>query len=156
MGFKAAGDGIWLIGQGGSHLGQSLWLRECHGREDGPPPPVDLAAERAAGEHVSALIAAGTVNAVHDLSDGGLAVALAEMALAGGIGAVIDAMLDAAAAFGEDQGRYVVTAAAGVELAGAERIGTVGGDALVLNGSVLALAALRRVHEAALPAMMAG
>ncbi|WP_164156536.1 phosphoribosylformylglycinamidine synthase subunit PurL, partial [Sandarakinorhabdus rubra] len=93
LAFKAAGDDIWLIGPMdgmlGTHLGQSLWLRECHGREDGPPPPVDLAAERASGEAVAALIAAGTVTAVHDLSDGGLAVALAEMALAGGLGATV-------------------------------------------------------------------
>ncbi len=156
LGFKTAGDGIWLIGGSGTHLGQSLWLRECHGREDGPPPPVDLAAERAAGEQVAALIAARTVNAVHDLSDGGLAVALAEMALAGGLGAVVDATLDAASAFGEDQGRYLVTAPAGLTVAGATRIGTVGGDALVLNGAALPLADLRRAHEAALPAMLAG
>ena len=58
----------------------------CHGRRDGPPPPVDLAAERRAGELVRALIADGMVSAVHDCSDGGAAVAIAEMALAGGIG----------------------------------------------------------------------
>jgi phosphoribosylformylglycinamidine synthase len=156
LAFKAAGDGIWLLGARGSHLGQSLWLRECHGREDGPPPPVELATERAAGEGVAALIAAGAVNAVHDLSDGGLAVALAEMALAGGLGAVVEVALDAAAAFGEDQARYLLTAPAGIDVAGATRIGTVGGEALVLNGAALPLAALRRVHEAALPALMAG
>ena len=50
--FKAAGDVIWLIGPQGSHLGQSLYLREIHGREEGPPPPVDLAAERRNGEQV--------------------------------------------------------------------------------------------------------
>jgi phosphoribosylformylglycinamidine synthase len=156
MAFKGEGEVIWLIGGPGTHLGQSLWLRECHGREDGPPPPVDLAAERAAGEQVAALIAAGTVTAVHDLSDGGLAVAVAEMALAGRLGAVVDVALDAAAAFGEDQGRYLVTAPAGVAIAGASCIGTVGGDALVLNGVALPLADLRRVHETSLPAMMAG
>ena len=156
LAFKAAGDAIWLIGNAGSHLGQTLWLRECHGREDGPPPPVDLAAERAAGDNVAALIAASTVNAVHDLSDGGLVVALAEMALASGVGAVIDTHLDAATAFGEDQGRYLVTAPAGAAIANATLIGTVAGDALVLNGAALALADLRRVHETALPAMMAG
>ncbi|WP_353217846.1 phosphoribosylformylglycinamidine synthase subunit PurL [Sandarakinorhabdus sp.] len=156
MGFKTAGDAIWLIGGVGSHLGQSLWLRELHGREDGPPPPVDLAAERAAGEQVAALIAAGVVTAVHDLSDGGLAVALAEMGLANGLGAIVEARLTAAAAFGEDQGRYLVTAPAGVAIAGTTRIGTVAGDALVLNGAALPLADLRRIHETALPAMMAG
>ena len=156
LAFKAAGDVVWLIGSAGSHLGQSLWLRECHGREDGPPPVVDLAAERAAGDTVAALIAAGTVNAVHDLSDGGLAVAVAEMAMASGLGAIVEVALDAASAFGEDQGRYLVTAPAGVVIDGATRIGTVGGDALVLNGETVTLAELKRTHEATLPAMIKG
>ena len=159
LAFKAGGEVIWLIGGAketlGSHLGQSLWLRECHGREDGPPPTVDLMKERAAGEAVAALIAAGSVTAVHDLSDGGLAVALVEMALASGLGATVETALTAATAFGEDQGRYLVTAPAGTEIAGAMRIGTVGGDSLVLNGTALPLADLKRVHETALPAMMA-
>ena len=156
LAFKAAGDVVWLIGSAGSHLGQSLWLRECHGREDGPPPVVDLAAERAAGDKVAALIAAGTVNAVHDLSDGGLAVAVAEMAMASGLGAIVEGALAAASAFGEDQGRYLVTAPAGVVIDGATRIGTVGGDALVLNGETVTLAELKRTHEATLPAMIKG
>ena len=156
LAFKAAGDVIWLIGGAGSHLSQSLWLRECHGREDGPPPVVDLAAERAAGDKVAALIATGTVNAVHDLSDGGLAVAVAEMAMASGLGAVVEVALAAASAFGEDQGRYLVTAPAGVVIDGAMRIGTVGGDALVLNGETVTLAELKRTHEATLPAMIKG
>jgi phosphoribosylformylglycinamidine synthase len=147
---------LWLIGGTGMHLGQSIWLREIHGREDGPPPSVDLAAERAAGEQVAGLIAVGTVNAVHDLSDGGLAVAIADMALAGGLGAVVDMGLNAATAFGEDQGRYLVTAPAGVAIAGATRIGTVGGDALVINGKPLPLAQLKHGHEARLPAMVKG
>ncbi len=156
LAFKAAGEAIWLIGGDGTHLGQSLWLRECHGREEGPPPPVNLVTERAHGEAVAGLIAAGTVTAVHDLSDGGLVVALAEMALAGGLGAVVEGRLDAATAFGEDQGRYLVTAPAGVAIPGATRIGTVGGDALVLNGEAVALAELKRLHEDALPAMIRG
>ena len=79
-----------LIGERRGHLGQSLWLREIHGREEGPPPPVDLAAERSAGEFVRAAIAGGAITACHDVSDGGLAVALAEMALAGNVGAMIN------------------------------------------------------------------
>ena len=156
LAFKAAGDVIWLIGGAGSHLSQSLWLRECHGREDGPPPVVDLAAERAAGDKVAALIATGTVNAVHDLSDGGLAVAVAEMAMASGLGAVVEVALDAASAFGEDQGRYLATAPAGVVIDGTTRIGTVGGDTLVLNGETVTLAELKRTHEATLPAIIKG
>ena len=128
--FKADGDGIWVIGGEGSHLGQSIWLREVHGREDGPAPVVNLEAERRDGETVRALIGDGTVNAVHDISDGGLLVALAEMALASNRGCTISAALSTAAAFGEDQGRYVVTAPAGVSVPGAVQIGTVGGSSV--------------------------
>lgn len=141
--FKKEGDAIWLIGSGAGHLGQSLWLRELHGREAGAPPPVDLAAERKHGEEVRALVKAQAVTSVHDISDGGLLVAIAEMALAGGIGAQLDIELDAAAAFGEDQGRYVVTAPAGVEIPGAQRLGTVGGSSV----AGVSLDALREASE---------
>ncbi|MEI6418198.1 MAG: phosphoribosylformylglycinamidine synthase II, partial [Sphingomonadales bacterium] len=80
----------------------------------------------------------------------------ADMALAGRLGAVVDVELNAATAFGEDQARYLVTAPHGVDVPGATRIGTVGGDALVLNGTALQLATLRAAHEGALPAMLAG
>ncbi len=141
--FKKEGDAIWLIGGETGHLGQSLWLREMHGREAGAPPPVDLAAERKHGEEVRALVKAQAVTAVHDISDGGLLVAIAEMALAGGFGAQLDVELDAAKAFGEDQGRYVVTAPAGVEIPGAQRLGTVGGTGV----AGVALDALRTANE---------
>ncbi|GAO56496.1 phosphoribosylformylglycinamidine synthase subunit PurL [Novosphingobium sp. MD-1] len=126
--FKAHGDGIWLVGGEGTHLGQSLWLREIHGREEGAPPPVDLADERAHGELVREWISDGRVTAVHDVSDGGLLIALAEMAMGSGLGCTLDIQLTAASAFGEDQGRYIVTARPGVMLEGAVRIGTVDGS----------------------------
>ena len=125
--FKAQGDAIWLIGGEGTHLGQSLWLKTIAGEEAGEAPSVDLKAEAANGAAVRALIGAGTVTAVHDISDGGLLVALAEMALAGGLGCTLDTPLTTAQAFGEDQSRYIVTAPAGVEIPGATRIGIVGG-----------------------------
>ena len=78
----------------GTHLGQSLYLREVLGREEGPPPPVDLEHEKRVGDFVRALIADSLVTAVHDLSDGGLAVALAEMAIASGIGATVNQLND--------------------------------------------------------------
>ncbi|RPF70396.1 phosphoribosylformylglycinamidine synthase subunit PurL [Aurantiacibacter spongiae] len=120
MGFKKAGDTIYLIWPEAwatpdperSHLGKSLWLRELHDRDEGRAPPVDLALEKAAGEIVRQLIADGLVSAVHDISDGGMAVALAEMALAGGLGADVETHPDYTAAqwwFGEDQGRYLIT-----------------------------------------------
>ncbi len=151
--FKQDGDAIWLIGAGeslGTHLGQSIWLREVHGREAGDAPRVDLAAERAHAETVRALVTGGTVTAVHDVSDGGLLVTLAEMALAGNIGVQLDVELDAAAAFGEDQGRYVVTTAADVTIEGATRIGTTGGATV----AGVALAQLRQAHEGFFPALM--
>src|SRR5215212_3475420 len=73
--FKAQGEHIILIGHSDSHVGQSLWLEVCHGRREGPPPPVDLAAERRLGESTRNLIAHGLVTAVHDVSDGGPLVA---------------------------------------------------------------------------------
>jgi len=84
-----AGDTLVLIGATRGELGQSMYLRELHGREDGAPPPVDLALERRTGDLVRSLIQAGHTICVHDLSDGGLAAAAAEMALASKIGATL-------------------------------------------------------------------
>jgi phosphoribosylformylglycinamidine synthase len=113
IGFKAEGEQLILIGHTKGHVGQSLWLELCHGRREGPPPPVDLAAERRAGECIRKLIADGLVTAVHDCSDGGAAVAVAEMALSGNIGLDMTVVQEipnpGAILFGEDQGRYVVT-----------------------------------------------
>ncbi|WP_022681235.1 phosphoribosylformylglycinamidine synthase subunit PurL [Sphingobium bisphenolivorans] len=152
--FKKEGDAIWVIGAAqdswGTHLGQSIWLREIAGREAGEAPKVDLAAERANAEAVRALIAEGKVNAVHDIADGGLLVAITEMALAGRIGATLDTTLTTAAAFGEDQGRYVVTAAQGVDIPGAVKIGTTGGATV----AGVALSDLRTAHEGFFPALM--
>src|SRR5580692_3045844 len=87
LAFKATGEAILLVGETRGALGQSLYLRDICGREEGAPPPVDLAAERRNGDFVRALIAEALATAVHDVSDGGLAVAVAEMAMAAGIGA---------------------------------------------------------------------
>ncbi len=120
IGFKAEGEHILLLGRTSGLLGQSLWLRECHGREDGLLPRSNLREERLLGEFVRRLVEDGEVTAVHDVSDGGVAVALAEMALAGNLGAKVsltgywealeqDDLSYAAEAFGEGQGRYIVT-----------------------------------------------
>src|SRR5580700_6570202 len=92
--FKAGGEAILLIGDTRGWLGQSLYLRDICGREEGAPPPVDLAAERRHGDLVRALIRDGVATAVHDVSDGGLLIALAEMAMPSGIGAVLAASSD--------------------------------------------------------------
>jgi phosphoribosylformylglycinamidine synthase subunit PurL len=150
IGFKQAGEEIVVLGYNYEGLGQSLWLREIHGLEAGPPPPVDLEAERAMGELVRDLIAAGTVTAVHDVSDGGLLVAIAEMALAGGIGAELDGM-SGGLAFCEAQSRYVVTLSDADALRALDipmmTIGTTGGDRLEVNGKPIPLTALREASD---------
>jgi phosphoribosylformylglycinamidine synthase II len=147
---KAADECLAVIGPNYPDLGQSLWLREIHGRQDGEPPRVDLGDERFHAEVVRQLIADGLVTAVHDISDGGLLVAAAEMALAGDIGITLDAM-DTAFAFNETQSRYLVTYPADRPLDRSkvpfEKIGTTGGDALVVNGQAITLAALREANE---------
>jgi phosphoribosylformylglycinamidine synthase subunit PurL len=167
LAFKRAGEAILLVGETKGHLGSSLYLREIGGSEEGAPPPVDLAAERRNGDAVRAEIFAGGVTACHDLSDGGLLVAIAEMAMAGGVGATVtapDAFVSHAFWFGEDQGRYVLTTTdpegltARLGAAGAPvlRLGTTGGDALTVAGTgAISSAELRRINEAWLPAYMA-
>ena len=150
MGFKAKGQDIVVIGRNHLGLGQSLWLREIKGREEGLPPAVNLEDERRMGEIVRALIAGGEVTAVHDISDGGLLVAVAEMALKGGIGARIDG-ISGALAFSEAQARYVVTLPDADVLEGRDipftRLGRTGGDAVVVNGQSVSLATLREANE---------
>lgn len=115
IGFAAPDQAIVLFGAPdwwGTHLGQSVYLRDIFGRRDGTPPKVDLAHEKKVGDLVRILIRDGVATAVHDLSSGGLALALAEMAMASGIGATVN-QLDGGDPiplfFGEDQGRYLVT-----------------------------------------------
>jgi phosphoribosylformylglycinamidine synthase len=165
----APGLELVLVGETQGWLGQSLWLREIAGREEGAPPPVDLAAERRNGDFVRARILAGEVRACHDAADGGLLVAVAEMAMGSGVGATLLAPPAGGAPhafwFGEDQGRYVlavpdaapVLAAAAAAGVPAARLGRSGGGDLVLpDGSSISVDALRQAHEATLPALMEG
>jgi len=157
-----------MVGRTQGWLGQSLWLREIAGREDGPPPPVDLAQERRAGDFVRAQIGAGHVAACHDVSDGGLLVAVAEMALAGDVGvhlAPSSAGPQHALWFGEDQGRYLVAVAdaaafmLAADAAGlpVQRVGAAMGDGLTLaDGAAISLARLREANERFFPAWMEG
>jgi phosphoribosylformylglycinamidine synthase II len=172
MAFKGEGEHLVLIGHTTGHVGQSLWLELCRGRREGPPPPVDLAAERRAGECIRGLIAQGLVTAVHDCSDGGAAVAVAEMALAGNIGMMMTVVPEipnpGAILFGEDQGRYVVTtrdphrvrAIANAANLFAVPSATTGGDTLTFDlvdrGGLRAIYVndLRRIHESFFPKLM--
>ncbi|HVU21049.1 MAG TPA: phosphoribosylformylglycinamidine synthase subunit PurL [Rhizomicrobium sp.] len=169
---KREGDALILIGDTRGHLGQSIYLREIEGREEGAAPPVDLAAERKAGEFVRKLIEDGRCDTAHDLSDGGLLVALAEMALAGDIGieaGVAGTTVDAIPFFyGEDQARYVIA----VPQKDADRIEGELREAGLIHAIIgkthaaktlrvtgegeIALADLRKAHEGWFPAYMRG
>ncbi len=168
--FKAPDETIVLIGATAGHLGATLMLKLLYGRDEGAPPPVDLEVERRNGDFVRGSIGQGRISACHDLSDGGLAVALAEMALAGKIGAEIPAPERAivplhAWLFGEDQARYLVTCAAPADLLAAAAqaevpasvIGRTGGQSLSLpGGKPISLEVLRDGHDNWLPRYMAG
>lgn len=163
IGFKAEGETLLLIGGTKGHIGQSLYLREVFGKEEGAPPTVDCTAERKHGEFVRALIENRAIAACHDVSDGGLLVAIAEMALAGNLGCELTAGGDAAFWFGEDQARYVLATnqpelimqkaqAGGIPCT---RLGRTGGAALSIKDiGALALAALKEQHEKWLPDYM--
>ncbi len=173
MGFKGEKHHIWLIGadERGKHLGQSLWSDVVLGRSSGSPPPVDVHREHHTGEFVRAAIADELLTAVHDCSDGGVLVAIAEMALAGGVGASVEigwavGVPLAHQMFGEDQGRYVVTVRDGNDTGLVDRarelgvpfcwMGVTGGDFIGIadNDIRVSLAQLRAAHEGWLPGVM--
>ncbi|MBB4064639.1 phosphoribosylformylglycinamidine synthase subunit PurL [Gellertiella hungarica] len=171
--FAEQGQAILLAGapgEWGTHLGQSVYLRDIHGRTDGSAPPVDLAHEKRVGEFVRGLIAEGIATAVHDCSSGGLALAVAEMAMASGIGAHLNQPegIDPIPVFyGEDQGRYVVTVKessldrvfARAEAAGVfcPWIGRTGGSWVTLGKArPVSIEQLRSAHESWFPDYMNG
>jgi phosphoribosylformylglycinamidine synthase len=164
-GFKAPGETLVLLGHSSGHVGQSLWLELVLRWREGHPPAVDLGVERRLGELLRQLIAGGQVTAAHDISDGGALVAIAEMALTGGMGVEVtlpNVPNPAAILFGEDQGRALVTttdpeaviAAATVSNIFAAAIGRTGGDAVTGPGFRADLAALRAAHEGFFPRLM--
>ncbi|MGH1417641.1 MAG: phosphoribosylformylglycinamidine synthase subunit PurL [Hyphomicrobiaceae bacterium] len=155
-------ESIIVLGADAHHLGQSLYQKHIADGLKGAPPPVDLDVELKTGNTVRDLIRKGTATAVHDVSDGGLLVAIAEMALSSNIGATLNAYTGDIPAhafwFGEDQARYVVTcqksdtdhviSAANQAGIPARLIGTTGGDAVAMDGeSDMPLATLREDHE---------
>jgi phosphoribosylformylglycinamidine synthase len=166
IGFKAEGETVWLIGASQRDrdvpaLGQSLWLKEF-GLVEGASPRVDLDVERRVGELVRGLIADGKLSAVHDVADGGLLVAVAEMALAANIGAHLLEGQPTPFWFGEMQGRYVVTAPVDAALPIAAMnvgvlaipIGKTGGPDLVIGQQTVSLADLRAANEGFFPKLM--
>ncbi|WJR66684.1 phosphoribosylformylglycinamidine synthase subunit PurL [Neorhizobium sp. CSC1952] len=170
IGSAREGDRLIMIGTDGSHLGSSIYLRDILDTIDGPPPPVDLAAERRNGNFVRSIIRNGQVSACHDISSGGLAVALAEMAMASNKGMKVRLNEQRGPAhallFGEDQARYVIAVPADLadfvqasaESAGVpfRPLGTVSGDRLVIDDLVdVPVTDLANAHESWFPAFMA-
>ncbi len=168
LALKRDGDTVILIGDTSGHFGASLYLREIEGCEAGTPPSVDLAAERRNGDFVRNIIQGGFVAACHDLSDGGLLVALAEMAMAGLRGLALDPLPTElplhAYLFGEDQARYLIEAedaqavleAAQTAGVAARIVAVVGGASLTLpEGGAISVDALKATNEAWLPDYMA-
>jgi phosphoribosylformylglycinamidine synthase len=164
----AAGDTLLVVGVSHGEMGASLYLREHLGREDGAPPPVDLTLERRTGDFVRGMIVSGQVRTVHDLSDGGLIIAAAEMALASDLGLTLDATSREHAhvfLFCEDQGRYLIATAepeaviaaalvAGLNVA---PVGVAGGDAFASTTLfAIPLTQLREAHEGWMPRYMEG
>ena len=167
IGFSKAGEAVLLIGDTRDDFGQSLWLRELHGRQDGAPPPVDLYDEGENGTFVRSMIDCGLASAVHDVSDGGALVTVAEMCLAGNLG--VDLAWGAFGKpnrwFAEAQGRYVLTTHdAGNVMQSAHfarmpctLLGYSGGDGIHISGTRgVPLATLRAAHEGFFPALMDG
>ena len=171
--FAASDEVILLAGAPaglGSHIAQSVYMRDIHNRTDGPAPHVDLAHEKKTGNFVRAIITDGLTSAVHDCSSGGLALAVAEMAMASDIGATVDAAEGhhpVRTFYGEDQGRYVFTVAqANLETVSARAaaegvslvvIGKTGGSTVKLgNARAVAINELRSAHESWFPQFMDG
>lgn len=162
--FKQSGEALFLVGETHGHIGQSLYLREIYGKEAGDPPAVHLTAERRNGKFIRTHIHNGDITACHDVADGGLLVAIAEMALAGHLGCTLEITESKAGFwFGEDQARYVVTVkdaddfqaqaeAAGIPIL---LLGQTGGKSLsIRNLATVELAVLRQSHENWFPAYM--
>ncbi|MFT8670690.1 phosphoribosylformylglycinamidine synthase subunit PurL [Acetobacter orientalis] len=157
-----------LVGETKGELGQSIWLREILGREEGAPPPVDLAAEKRNGDFVRKAILDGTVSACHDIADGGILVAVAEMVMASRIGCELESPTSGirpeAFWFGEDQARYLVCVKDGAAFCAdaqkngvpARILGRSGGSDLILpSGVTISAARLTTAHDAFFPTLMA-
>ncbi len=150
------GDIALVVGASTGHLGQSALLAEAFGRSEGPPPYVDLDAERRHAELLRANPAC--IGAVTDLSDGGLALAAFEMAAAAGLGVTLDTG-DIGQLFGEDQARYLVAAsfdqaealmvAAGQADVAVAMVGRFGGATVRMGGDSAPLAELVALYDGA-------
>jgi phosphoribosylformylglycinamidine synthase II len=165
IGFPRAGLQLVLLGTTAAEFGGSAWAQLAHGHLGGRPPAADLAADRAAAALLAAAAPAGLLAAAHDLSDGGLAIALAECCLAGRAGCRVELPGDPfTLLFSESSARLVVAVAPGAEAAFAALceqhavpatvLGTAGGDSLAVTGLfAVPLAELAEAHQRVLPAL---
>jgi phosphoribosylformylglycinamidine synthase len=165
IGFADEGARIVLLGRTGPDFGGSAWAQVVHAHLGGRPPRVDFDAERALAGVLADAAGSGVACTAHDLSDGGLAVALAESCLSGGLGCRVRLPGDAFTfLFSESAARAIVAVRPGGEAdfeqvcaahgVPAETIGTVGGDLLEVEDSfTITLAELAGVHRGALPAI---
>jgi phosphoribosylformylglycinamidine synthase len=164
-GFGTDGAQIALLGTTWEEFGGSAWAHVVHGHLGGEPPAVDFSAERSLASLLASAAADGLLSSAHDLSDGGLAIGLAESCLRGGRGCEVSLTGDAfTALFSESAARAMVSVVPGKEAAftalAAEHgvtatvLGTVGGDSLTVTGSFsVTLSDLRSTWEAPLPAL---
>ncbi len=166
-GFEAPGASVVLLGETRPEFGGSLWAWVTHGHLGGRPPEVDFAAEQRLARVLVTAARRGLLQASHDLSDGGLAVALAESCLAGGTGCSVTLPGDPFTfLFSESAARAIVAVAPGAEKEFAVLcadqaqpafiIGVTGGPSLEVDGAFeISLAELAAVHTQALPALLA-
>ena len=168
-GFRTEGSHVYLLGTTRDELGGSEWAHVIHRHLGGKPPTVDLAAEQALGAVLVAAANAGVLESAHDLSDGGLAIALAEAVMRHGVGATVDGLgrvgegLDAGTAlFSESVARVLVSVPTGQ--AGAfetlvgevpcVRLGATGGrDLVVADEFAVSVAELQTAHRFTMPAV---
>jgi phosphoribosylformylglycinamidine synthase len=170
MTWSESGQIVYLLGDTRDEFAGSEWAHHVHGHLGGLPPVVDLQRERVLSEVLVAASKGGTIVAAHDISDGGIAIALTEMAMKSGIGVTVEipAGLDPFVfCFSESAGRAIAVvsiaheaafsaacAAAGLP---ATRLGTTGGGSVAVTGQFSAgMEELRRSHEATIPAILAG
>ncbi len=165
IGFRRAGARVMLLGRSEAEFGGSLWAHVAHGHLGGRPPAVDLDSERGLAAVLVEAGRRGLLDAAHDLSDGGLAIALAECCLAGGQGCTVELPGEAfPLLFGESAARAVVAVRPGAEaeFAGLCRdggvpaavLGTTGGPSLEVAGRfAIPLGELAAAHAGTLPAL---
>jgi phosphoribosylformylglycinamidine synthase subunit PurL len=165
IGFAVDGASVILLGRTALELGGSAWAHVAHGQLGGRPPQVDLEAERALAAVLVAAARDGLLAAAHDLSEGGLATALAESCLRGGLGCRVTLPGDPFTwLFSESAARVVVAVRPGadetfVSLATGygvpvQTLGEVGGGSLAVDDCFeIPLAELAAAHTGTLPAL---